>query len=87
MHGQNCNYLKFYVPSLSEKRKPVRPYPGVWFRHVDKATRFAEGTSAETATVRRVVHHRMTDESCGRSLYKENETLSKLKIDQHSFMN
>ena len=60
MHGQNCNYLKFYVPSLSEKRKPVRPYPGVWFRHVDKATRLGEGTSAETATFRRVVHNRMT---------------------------
>ena len=87
MHGQNCNYLKFYVPSLSEKRRPVRPHPGVRFRHVDKATRYGEGTSAETATVRRVVHNRMTDESCGRNLYKENETLSKLKIDQHSFMN
>ena len=79
MHGQNCNYLKFYVTSLSEKRKPVRPHPGVRFRHVDKATRYGDGTSAETATVRRAVHNRTSDDNWGRELYKENETIIQIQ--------
>ena len=71
MHGQNCNYLKFYVPSLSEKRRPVRPHPGVRYRHVDKATRYGDGTSAETATVRRAVQNRTSDEQLGRNVQRK----------------
>ena len=73
--AKNCNYLKFYVPSVSEKRRPVRPHPGVRYRHVDKATRCVEGTSLGTATVRRAVHNRTSDDNWGRELYKENETI------------
>ena len=58
----------------------MRPHPGVRFRHVDKATRCVEGTSLETATVRRVVHNRTPDENWGRNLYKEDETTQTAKL-------
>ena len=57
----------------------MRPHPGVRFRHVDKATRYGDGTSAETATVRRAVHNRTSDDNWGRELYKENETIIQIQ--------
>ena len=40
VHRQNCNYLKFCVSKLSDRRRPLRPHPVVRGRHVDKATRY-----------------------------------------------
>ena len=40
VHSQNCNYLKFYVSKMSERRRPLRPQPVVRGRHVEKATRY-----------------------------------------------
>ena len=75
MHGQNCNYLKIYVPKTDKKRRPVRPHCGVRSLQVEKATCVCRYMLSLPRFVRTTITSRLI--SRGRKCEVEIETIIK----------